>query len=54
MTEPFDIVIFGGGGDLSFRKLIPALYRSYCEDKLPASSRVIACYRNGQWQSAYL
>ncbi|WP_082793655.1 hypothetical protein [Zhongshania aliphaticivorans] len=54
MTEPFDIVIFGGAGDLSFRKLIPALYRSYCEDKLPASSRVIACYRNGQWQSAYL
>ncbi|AMO69172.1 glucose-6-phosphate dehydrogenase [Zhongshania aliphaticivorans] len=54
MTEPFDIVIFGGAGDLSFRKLIPALYRSYCEDKLPASSRVIACCRNAQEQSAYL
>ena len=54
MTEPFDIVIFGGAGDLAFRKIIPALYRSYCEEKLPASSRVIACCRNEQEKSAYL
>ena len=34
MAEPFDIVIFGGTGDLALRKLIPALYRAYREGQL--------------------
>ena len=46
MTEPFDIVIFGGSGDLALRKLVPALYRAYREDKLPAGSRIIATCRS--------
>ncbi|MGH8313297.1 MAG: hypothetical protein ACRER9_08440, partial [Gammaproteobacteria bacterium] len=25
--EPFDLIIFGGTGDLAMRKLLPALYR---------------------------
>ena len=25
-VDPFDLIIFGGGGDLSLRKLLPALY----------------------------
>ncbi|WP_373088355.1 hypothetical protein [Zhongshania sp.] len=48
MAEPGNTVIFGGAGDFAFRKFIPALYCSYCEDKLPANSRVVACGRNGQ------
>ena len=31
-----DIVIFGGAGDLSFRKLLPALYMAHLHDKLDA------------------
>ncbi len=43
MTDPFDIVIFGGAGDLALRKLIPALYRAFREGKLPLGSRIVAC-----------
>ena len=32
--EPFVLVIFGGTGDLSRRKLMPALYRLFCEGKI--------------------
>lgn len=33
--EPFAIVIFGGAGDLSKRKLIPTLYHLFQDHKLP-------------------
>ena len=46
MNEPFDIVIFGGSGDLALRKLVPALYRAYGEGKLPAGSRILATCRD--------
>ncbi len=46
MAEPFDIVIFGGSGDLSLRKLVPAMYRAYREDKLPTGSRILATCRS--------
>ncbi len=40
-----DIVIFGGTGDLSMRKLMPALYRSEVEGKLAAATRIFAIAR---------
>jgi len=39
--EPFSIVIFGGGGDLSQRKLLPTIYDIYREGELPESFSVI-------------
>ncbi len=45
MSRNFDIVIFGGTGDLSFRKLLPALYRSEKEGTLGANSRIFATSR---------
>ena len=45
MLNPFDIVIFGGGGDLSLRKLLPAWYRAYQEGNLPAGSRIMPTVR---------
>jgi glucose-6-phosphate 1-dehydrogenase len=54
MAEPFDIVIFGGCGDLALRKLVPALYRAYREHKLPAGSRVIPTFRNPDDTAEYL
>ena len=53
-ADPFDIVIFGGAGDLAFRKILPALYRTYSEGKLPESSRVLICCRGERQQSTYL
>lgn len=48
MAESFDIVIFGGNGDLALRKLIPALYRAYREEKLATDTRIIASCRSQQ------
>lgn len=39
--EPVILTIFGGAGDLAWRKLIPALYSLYKEDKLPSLFNVI-------------
>jgi glucose-6-phosphate 1-dehydrogenase len=36
-----DIIIFGGTGDLSQRKIIPALYHRLREGQLPSKSRII-------------
>ena len=41
MLNPFDIIIFGGGGDLALRKLLPAMYRAYQEGNLPEGSRIL-------------
>jgi len=42
----FDFVLFGATGDLSMRKLIPALYFRHCEDQLPEQSRLICVARS--------
>ncbi len=36
-----DFVVFGGTGDLSLRKLLPALYRRELEGQLPEDTRII-------------
>ncbi|MFE0150312.1 glucose-6-phosphate dehydrogenase [Nonomuraea sp. NPDC059007] len=42
-----DLVVFGGTGDLSMRKLIPALYHSDRDGRLAPETRVIAMSRGG-------
>ncbi len=53
-VEPCTIVIFGASGDLTKRKLIPALYHLYCEDLLPDPFRIVGFARrdktNEQWR----
>lgn len=39
------IVIFGASGDLTSRKLVPALYELYAQDRLPPSTRIIGVSR---------
>src|SRR5690606_10740437 len=41
----FDLVLFGGGGDLSMRKLIPALYARHRAGDLPATAQIICVGR---------
>jgi glucose-6-phosphate 1-dehydrogenase len=38
---PITIVIFGASGDLTHRKLIPALYNLYLKKRLPAGTRTV-------------
>ena len=44
-VEPFDYVVFGATGDLTMRKLLPALYYRFCEGQMPAQARVIGAAR---------
>lgn len=41
----FDLVIFGGAGDLTMRKLMPALYHRDLDGQLPEGSRIISVGR---------
>ena len=50
MSDMQDIIIFGGAGDLSFRKLLPALYMAHSHDKLSASTRIIGIGRQ-KWSA---
>jgi glucose-6-phosphate 1-dehydrogenase len=40
-----DIIIFGASGDLTWRKLVPALYNNYIKGRMPASGKVIGFAR---------
>ena len=40
------IVIFGASGDLTSRKLIPALYRQFQRNRLPAQTRIVGVSRS--------
>ncbi|WP_322062929.1 glucose-6-phosphate dehydrogenase [Paraburkholderia sp. J63] len=42
---PVDMIIFGGGGDLAARKLLPALYMAHLHGNLPPDTRIIAVGR---------
>lgn len=44
-ADPCSIVIFGASGDLTARKLIPALYHLFKDKQMPASFRVIGFAR---------
>ena len=44
-VEPFTLVIFGGAGDLSKRKLLPTLFHLYQEKELPKDFSVLALAR---------
>lgn len=54
LVNDLDIVIFGGAGDLSFRKLLPALYMAHIHEKLPAATRIIGVGRHPWDRQAYL
>lgn len=44
--DPSDIVIFGGNGDLSLRKIMPALYYRFKEGQLNANGRIFGLARH--------
>lgn len=42
VTEPFVLVIFGGAGDLSRRKIIPSVFHLYSSNELPEQFAILA------------
>ena len=46
MTETISIIIFGASGDLTRRKLIPALFSQYCKNRLPPAFSVVGFSRS--------
>jgi glucose-6-phosphate 1-dehydrogenase len=53
IPEPSTIVIFGASGDLTRRKLVPALHSLACEGFLPESSQVIGLARSAISDEAF-
>src|SRR5258706_5051172 len=51
--DPFSIVIFGASGDLTARKLIPALYHLFKEKQMPATFRVIGFARREKTDASW-
>ncbi len=45
MPEPCNVVIFGASGDLTYRKLIPALYNIAVDGDLPAALSIVGFAR---------
>ncbi|HXA46573.1 MAG TPA: glucose-6-phosphate dehydrogenase, partial [Burkholderiaceae bacterium] len=50
----FDLVLFGGSGDLSMRKLLPAMYARDRAKDLPASARIVCVGRHEWSQDEFL
>ncbi|MFT3819502.1 MAG: glucose-6-phosphate dehydrogenase [Rubrivivax sp.] len=49
----FDLVFFGGTGDLTWRKLMPALFQAFRHGKLPAGGRILAVARDERSDEQY-
>ncbi len=49
----FDLVLFGGTGDLTWRKLMPALFQAFRHGTLPPNGRIIGVGRDGLSNDQY-
>jgi len=53
-VNPFEIVVFGGTGDLARRKLIPALYHRFLDGQFDDSSKILGVSRSKLSREEYL
>ncbi|MEQ8206850.1 MAG: glucose-6-phosphate dehydrogenase [Woeseia sp.] len=53
-VEEFDLIIFGGTGDLAMRKLLPALFHREGDGQITGDSRIIAASRGAVSRDDYL
>ncbi|MFK8054087.1 MAG: glucose-6-phosphate dehydrogenase [Woeseiaceae bacterium] len=53
-VDSFDLVIFGGTGDLAQRKLLPALFHRDSDGQFPEGSRIIAASRGELSNEAFI
>ena len=52
-VSPFDLIVFGAAGDLSLRKLIPALFHRWRDGQIPAESKIIGVSRTAMDDNAF-
>jgi glucose-6-phosphate 1-dehydrogenase len=52
-VEVFDLVIFGGTGDLALRKLLPALFHRFTDGQIAEGSRIFGVARDVMDEAAY-
>ncbi len=52
-VDDFDLVIFGGTGDLARRKILPGLYRRFLSGQMPEASRIIGAARSDMDSAAW-
>ena len=52
-VDAFDLVIFGGTGDLAKRKILPGLYRRFLAGQMPENSRIIGGARANLTDESY-
>lgn len=52
-VDPFDLVIFGGTGDLARRKILPGLFRRFCAGQMPETSQIVGAARSDMTTDAY-
>ena len=45
-VDPFDCIVFGATGDLTLRKLLPALYYRFRDGQIPDTARIIGAARS--------
>ncbi len=53
MDMSFNLVLFGGTGDLSWRKLMPALFQAFRHGTLPSEGRIIGVARDAMTDAQY-
>ena len=53
-VDAFDLIIFGGTGDLAMRKLLPALYHRDRDGQFTSDSRIVATGRSEFGRDEYL
>ena len=49
----FDLILFGGTGDLVWRKLLPALFQAFRHGSLPEGGRIVGVARDDLTDDAY-
>jgi len=52
-VDPFDLVVFGGTGDLARRKILPGLYRRFRDGQIPDTAQIIGAARTAMDAEAY-
>ncbi|MEP2028987.1 MAG: glucose-6-phosphate dehydrogenase [Paracoccaceae bacterium] len=52
-VDTFDLVIFGGTGDLARRKILPGLFRRYCAGQILPGARIIGAARSAHDDAEY-
>jgi len=53
-VDVFDLIIFGGTGDLAMRKLLPALYHRDRDGQVTGDSRIVAASRGAHSRKQFL